>query len=432
LIKILKRQLFKPANLLPVSLLLPLLIFFAYGTYVNSDIFIFVVGLLVFCIGIMLPFHLSIIHKQAQLIVLSQDYFERSNLLEAQIVKEQQSIVSLRKKIVDYGQLKEMTERLSRCFTRQATLDVLSAVVMRFFDRAEMVVITYLANTPRGELALAQAKKNGWDLNVKSKSGDLFDHWVVTMLKPLLVEDSQRDFRFDTDKLQTEDSRVIRSVLTAPLLSDGRLLGMLRVDTPTAYDYSTEDLRLLTAIADVGAVSIENAQFYERVKDLAIKDSLTGLYLRRHFQEQLIMEFKREVRRKAQMSLLMIDLDHFKQYNDTYGHTAGDKVLKVLGEILSNHFYAPGHWICRYGGEEFAVLLTDCLKSEAVKMAEEFCRSVAARPISLRRTQTQVTVSIGVATFPIDAGDKDELLQKADAALYAAKRAGRNQVCASW
>ena len=120
----------------------------------------------------------------------------------------------------------------------------------------------------------------------------------------------------------------------------------------------------------------------------------------------------------------MIDLDFFKKYNDTYGHMAGDIVLKTLSMMLTEAFDEPGNMVCRYGGEEFAVFLPDCPKKRALELAEGLRKKVEHQVIMLRRQKTSIAVSIGISAFPQDAENKDDLIEKADAALYEAKKKG--------
>ena len=175
-------------------------------------------------------------------------------------------------------------------------------------------------------------------------------------------------------------------------------------------------------------MAIENALLYERVEQLAIKDSLTHLYLRRYLLDRIPEEMSRQLRHGNQLSFLMIDLDKFKDYNDRFGHVAGDIVLRTIGMILKDFFEKPGNLVCRYGGEEFSILLPDCSKKKAQQLAEEVRKKIAEQSILLRREKTYITVSVGLAAFPADAQTKEELIHKADQALYRAKQEGRNQV----
>jgi len=239
------------------------------------------------------------------------------------------------------------------------------------------------------------------------------------------------DFRFDLNKMDAEDKRLIKSLISTPLIVGEKTLGILRVDSTVAHQFSTDDLRFLRTISDLTSIAIENAQLYEHLETMAIKDGLTGLFLRRHMMERLQEEISREMRRGEELSFLMIDLDHFKKYNDNFGHMAGDIVLKTISQALEEHFNHPGELVCRYGGEEFCVFLPDCPKLKAVQLANEFRKKIEGREIILRRQKTRVTVSIGVAAFPKDAPGRDELIFKADEALYQAKENGRNKVCAA-
>jgi diguanylate cyclase (GGDEF)-like protein len=215
------------------------------------------------------------------------------------------------------------------------------------------------------------------------------------------------------------------------LIAGNKTLGILRVDSPLPHHFATDDLRFLRTIADLAGVAIENAQLYQKIEDLAIRDGLTSLYLRRHMLERLSEELNREVRHGKDLCFLMIDLDHFKKYNDNFGHIAGDIVLRTVASILTEHFNEPGDVVCRYGGEEFCVFLPDCSKEKAITLAQEVRKKIQTREIVLRRQKTHVTASIGVAAFPVDAKGREELIIKADEALYKAKEGGRNKVCSA-
>lgn len=181
--------------------------------------------------------------------------------------------------------------------------------------------------------------------------------------------------------------------------------------------------------AKVSERTHELAAANSRLAQLAVTDGLTGLYNHRHFHERLTLEVERSFRNGLPLSLLMIDVDHFKFYNDHHGHPAGDEVLRQLSQLLADGRRA-NDFVARYGGEEFCVVLVDTPKLTAAKVAERMRERVATHPFKHASEQpgTCLSISLGVATFPDDAGDAESLVRSADSALYAAKHGGRNCV----
>jgi diguanylate cyclase (GGDEF)-like protein len=173
-----------------------------------------------------------------------------------------------------------------------------------------------------------------------------------------------------------------------------------------------------------------NATLFAQTQQLAVTDGLTGLLLRRPFVERLTGELARAARTREPLSLLMMDVDHFKAYNDQFGHTAGDVVLKGVSDAL-REAVPPEGVVARYGGEEFAALLPMTPNRQAASVAETIRRQIEQRFQSRPRHATSVTISIGISTYPEDAQEDAECLRVADQRLYQAKRSGRNRVCAS-
>lgn len=386
--------------------------------------------MLVLLVGVLVSIRSRFLSKKAGIALQLEDVNERTNLIEVEIEHESKTIEAFTEKIVAYSQLKDLIEELSQCLYLEDTINALSNEVTKLFGGKEATVILYLFHSKTGNLGVSSSHKGEMKINVKTKNGDGFDQWVVKNMKPLLIEDTKADFRFDLETMDIGGEREIRSLVGVPLIVENKALGILRVDNPEPLKFSTEDLRFLRTIGDLGAIAIESAQLYEHVEQLAIRDSLTGLYLRHYFMDRIPEEISRLLHRKTELSFLMIDLDYFKKYNDTFGHIAGDIVLRKMGKILSKFFNEPGNLVCRYGGEEFSVLLPDCSKEKAIKLSEEVCALIASQKIVLRRQTTSVTVSIGVASAPGDATDDKDLIHKADMALYKAKHEGRNRVVA--
>ena len=161
----------------------------------------------------------------------------------------------------------------------------------------------------------------------------------------------------------------------------------------------------------------------------SLRDSLTGLFNRRYLEVSLARDLTRAIRRSQPLAVLMLDVDHFKRFNDSFGHDAGDTLLAQFGELLAT-LARSEDVACRYGGEEFTIVMQEADAALALDRAEDIRRQVAEMQV-LHRNQNlgQVTVSIGIASYPQDGDSPEQLLRRADRALYTAKHNGRNQVC---
>ena len=357
-----------------------------------------------------------------------QDLEEGENILNDRNLQEIKYGESLKDRIRRYISLKEIIEKINQDLSLDYIADKLSDIAFSFIGQDRGVCILYLVDNATHRLKLFKARKEDKDMVIKTKEGDIFDLWVLRHASPLLIEDVRKDFRFDLEKLKSMDARNFLSLMSSPFVSENRFLGIIRLDNPIAGFYSQDDLRLLAAISDIGAVALENGEFFNKTRELAIHDGLTGLYTKGYFLERLKEECKRNIRQGRDISLLMLDIDYFKNYNDEFGHTAGDIVLKNLSFNITGFFKDLDHIASRFGGEEFCVALLDKSKASARSLAEELRSKIEKTRIALRRQETKITVSIGVACLPVDASDEDELIQAADRAMYAAKKSGRNRV----
>jgi diguanylate cyclase (GGDEF)-like protein len=242
----------------------------------------------------------------------------------------------------------------------------------------------------------------------------------------IYVPDVSKDPRDLHYKART---RTTGSFLAVPLRSKGRILGVMSVNRRPIDAFSEREMRLAEAIAAQAALAIANARLFQQTLELSFTDSLTGVANRRQLFLRLEQEFSRSVRFGDPLSLLMIDLDLFKQINDRHGHTVGDGVLRGVALALRRNVRKIDV-VARYGGEEFCIVLPRVGKPEALEVAEKLRRAVsaAALPGPEGKGPLRVTISIGVATLGIDADDVGSLVEKADVALYEAKRLGRDQV----
>jgi diguanylate cyclase (GGDEF)-like protein len=217
------------------------------------------------------------------------------------------------------------------------------------------------------------------------------------------------------------------AVAILPLLKDGRVLGALIIEADAVGGLTLEEARPLTVLGAVVAGSLELAWSYQEVDRRARTDPLTGLFNRMHFGEQLQRTLTEADRFNQPVSLVLVDIDHFKAVNDTWGHEAGDAVLKHVARILQEGVRAVD--ICvRYGGEEVAMLMSQTDSVRAVEVAERLRSRIAATVVRHAGAEIAVTASFGVATYPETVKVRDQLFPSADKALYIAKKDGRNCV----
>jgi diguanylate cyclase (GGDEF)-like protein len=367
------------------------------------------------------------------------DLDEERTVNEQAIALAGQTREALQKKLSRYTQLQTIAEGLS-------DLTDLGSIAQLAVDRAFALIgksdvcLLFLVDQEQQELSLFASKKRESIASIRAKHGDQFDRYILRTHRPLLVNDVRRDFRFT---VTVSPERDVSSVIACPLLLGQSAEGVLRLDSSHPGAYTQDDLRFLDILLDLVSTAVTNAKLFAQTQRLAVTDSLTGLTLRRPFLEQLTRELTRAGRSREPVSVLMLDVDDFKAYNDTFGHMAGDLILKGVAEVL-RAVVPPGGIIARYGGEEFVVLLPRLSRHQASDVAEKIRRLVEqqvhgserspARPSTPLREGGEhqaVTVSLGVASFPDDAQAELELIRIADHRLYQAKRAGRNLVCSS-
>jgi len=219
--------------------------------------------------------------------------------------------------------------------------------------------------------------------------------------------------------------------LWIPLVAGETLVGCLTVGSPrSGLSPTVETIHALEIFANQAVTAIENARSYTDAREQSVRDGLTGVYNHRHFQESLQKEIGRAERRARPLTALMLDIDDFKAINDRYGHPVGDAILRRIVAEIRSEIRGDMDLLARYGGEEFAVILPETPADEGMEVAERIRRRIDERLFRPPDSSDiiRVTVSIGLATYPVDAASKKELIEKADAALYRAKRAGKNAV----
>ncbi len=256
--------------------------------------------------------------------------------------------------------------------------------------------------------------------------GNVFSFWAARYERPLLVA-SGANLQADAvlEAIET------KSALIVPLIVSNRVVGSVQLFSSDPDAFSREDAQLLWILVLVAESQLTRDYENEGLIRFAFTDFLTGLKTRGYFEQQLDLELKRAERKRVPVALLMLDIDHFKVINDTYGHHVGDHVLRDVSSVIMNDM-REGDTAARYGGEEFVVVLPETSQPAAMQVAQRIRQRVERAKFFTGSPQDtkHLTISIGVSMFDQDARFKHDLIEAADAALYAAKSNGRNQVVA--
>ncbi|MBN2097267.1 MAG: sensor domain-containing diguanylate cyclase [Candidatus Omnitrophica bacterium] len=351
---------------------------------------------------------------------------EERNVLAVELEHLRIENSSFKEKLKRYATLKDLTETLSSTLDLERASSLVTTEALRIVGKADGCLL-YLVDNEKQELKLVNTRAASGQQKGGNKKGDIFDQWAFKQHMPLLIRDVYKDFRFDAGSY-LGPLHGARSLISAPLIRENKLLGILRLDSVSSDNFDANDLRLLSIISDLSAASIQNSLLYQNTEKLAITDGLTGMFVHRYFQKRFDEEIGRSLWTKSPFALLMLDIDNFKSYNDKYGHIAGDILLKQIARLISLSVN-PGDIVARYGGEEFAVLIVDTPGPQAQKLAEWIREKIEKKPFLLRRETTNVSISGGLTFYPQHGKDKTTLIRTADQALYKAKSEGKNKIC---
>jgi diguanylate cyclase (GGDEF)-like protein len=308
-----------------------------------------------------------------------------------------------------------------------AVREVIERLLDRVTTHLDSEIASILLVGPDGRLDIRHARGLPEEVIVSTslEMGDGISGYVAESGSPILIEDVEKDSRF---RRRNHERYYTHSALSAPMRIQGNVIGVINVNNKRDRTcYTKTDLRLIEAMAGHAAVALCNAQRFEETLERAQHDALTGLANHGHFWSTLTKEIDRAKRYGRQLSLAMIDVDHFKEFNDAYGHVEGDQALAGVARVIRDCSRAHD-FPARYGGEEFALILPETGEGGQRVVAEKFRKAVHEASLS-PAGPGKLTVSIGIASFPRDAADPSGIVEAADSKLYEAKAAGRNRVC---
>lgn len=298
-------------------------------------------------------------------------------------------------------------------------------------EALEVIKLSTSILLPRftGRLALFKPSRDSLEF-VESWNGDQLSHklyspeecWALRSGKPYIG-----DIRIG-NIVCSHQKKKDKQTLCIPLTAQGETHGVLHFSSKYDLSWTPEEHQLASAVSEHVSMTLANLDLRDSLRQQAIRDPLTGLYNRRYLLETMEHEISRSSRKKSEMGLMMIDLDYFKKFNDTYGHDIGDFILAEFGRLIQL-IIREEDIACRYGGEEFTLMLPETGKNDTLKVAEKIRNHIQAHKFYFNnKSYAPITLSIGIAVFPHDGKTTSTLLKQADEALYQAKDQGRNQV----
>lgn len=329
-------------------------------------------------------------------------------------LKDLRSILNVAQVVVSSLDLDEVLQNI--LYSAMAILDMPAGSVALYEPKnCELTLRAHSGLSP------AFIERNRWQV----KLGGL-THRILADGEIVVLQDCA-DSPLCTNPLLLQEG--VRSLVALPLKVQEKIVGILYLDDFAPRSFGADQLHMLSVLGSFASMSIDNARLHREMCQLASTDGLTGLYNHRIFKQMLKEELSRAIRYHLPLALVMMDVDDFKRFNDTYGHPDGDKVLVAVAEILRETLRKCDIPF-RYGGEEFIAILPETSREPAAMVAERIRQTIATES---RRHLPEyiphgVTVSVGVASFPEDGESADELLKMVDQLLYRAKNEGKNRV----
>ncbi len=327
-------------------------------------------------------------------------------------------------------------DTLSKTMTSSLDLDNMISEIMK---KAKRLIkadswSVFLIDEATGDLVLEKTshkKENaGRRKKIRLKKGEGIAGWVAQEGIPLVLPDVSQDVRFSR-RVDSSSRDQAKSLMCVPIRSKGNVLGVFEIINNTSSgSFTKDDLTLFLRLVDHAALAIEMTTIYQKMAEIAVTDDLTKLFNTRYLNRTLEIEITRSNRHKSSLSLIFMDIDHFKVINDNYGHLVGSKLLVEVGQILIRSLRTIDI-VARYGGDEFVMVLPQTVPGAALSIAERI-RKAVEQYVFLKKDgySLRMTASFGVASYPESAKSKEDLLRLADEAMYRVKNQTRNGVYA--
>lgn len=405
---------------------------FIYDNLLKSTFFHMIVILFVFICGNIYNENFKTENENNDLIQKLEEKYQQLELAQDEIKFNYEKLKEINNK------LENTNSRLIKNIAEFFTLQQISQAIGSIFDVNELLkyvndIILGVMGTYSSTIILYDEEKRKFKMhttNIKNapELATMNDNVNCSALYDVLNSGKPIIENFvDPEEYRLTKCRDVNSLICVPLITKARKYGIVLVEHKHSNAFDEENMNLLNIIGQQVGIAMENAELYQKMQYLATTDGLTGLFNRLYFQQQLDKEFDKAKNERYPLSVVIFDIDHFKKFNDTFGHLFGDKVLKAIANIVKGSLRKTDV-LARFGGEEFIILFPRTKVEEAYEKAEMLRRKISSTVIKDNLVTASVTVSFGVSSYPECAATEGELLRTADGALYDAKTSGRNCV----
>jgi len=344
---------------------------------------------------------------------------------------QEDRITELRRKMEEYAVVHDMAKALTSTLQLDQVLKTVMEKVQELLapDTWSLLLVDEKTNELYFQIATGEAASKLKDVRLKMGQG--IAGWVAQSGVASIVPDVSKDPRF-SGQVDAMTKMRTHSIICVPIRGKERVLGVIEIiNLVGKREFDQEDMALLQAMADYSAIALENAIHVQRIHELTITDDCTDLYNVRHLNFVLDTEIYRSNRYQYEFSLIFIDLDHFKEVNDTHGHLVGSKLLREMADLIRGSLRLIDYAF-RYGGDEFVILLPQTGKESANVVARRLHERVNEKKFMAEEgLNLHLTPSIGLATYPVDATTKAEMIRLADEAMYLVKNTSRNNIAAA-
>lgn len=420
--------------LLYASVIFPVLLFVISRFYITirkeyalsaaNDSLFFLLNALTYY-GLVLYYYYKIMDEHKSDAVLIENFKEENTVLTVNFQENEEKCKSLK------VELERMRKLSHTAYVLGSTMDEIKVAESLIRETSNILSVSRVlfSRYSKNESRFHVFAQMGYQVSSLNQPTDNLDDWISESRLPTLVSNINTETKIRIKRYSSFSNYI--SIIAAPVIVTDRVYGILRAESKSTDSFTNDDLRVLDYISDLASIAFETLFYFKEVERLAITDGITGLFVHKHMLEKFENEIARFYQNKVPVSFIMMDIDNFKHFNDTYGHLFGDAILVAVSKVIQITIREVDFPV-RYGGDEFAIILPQTDTTGAVSTAERLFQRIKAIDLNLLmpgvKVNEKMTISLGVGTFKKSYRNYTNFIDKVDSQLYKAKKEGKNKI----